>query len=97
MMSCSINCLWSKSLTWWCVFSENIEGPIVTIDTSENKFDYDKSPAHYICNDGEVISYLGRCDNQTDCFDGSDEAGCLSTEGNHLINALLSMMFLFFH
>ena len=29
----------------------------------------------------EVISLLGRCNNVTDCLDGSDELNCITTHG----------------
>ena len=40
--------------------------------------------SYYICTNLEVISMLGRCDNSTDCTDGSDELNCPELQGTYL-------------
>ena len=39
------------------------------------------APSYYTCSNLEVISLLGRCDNSTDCSDGSDEINCRTEIG----------------
>ena len=48
-----------------------------------------KAPSYYICTSLEVISMLGRCDNTTDCTDGSDEFNCPEIQGTHFPTAAL--------
>ena len=49
-----------------------------------------KSSIYFVCTNMEVISLLGRCNNVTDCLDGSDELNCIATYGmlNQYSNSL---------
>ena len=51
--------------------------------TSSNIWD---APSYFICSNLEVISLLGRCDNSTDCSDGSDENNCRTESGKYIEN-----------
>ena len=48
------------------------------ITTSPDIWD---APSYFTCSNQEVISLLGRCDNSTDCSDGSDENNCRTEIG----------------
>ena len=40
--------------------------------------------AYFLCDSGEFISLLGRCNYVTDCRDGSDEIGCEKRKGKQI-------------
>ena len=42
---------------------------------------YLEPSSYYICHNQEIISYLGRCNGDDDCFDGSDENNCSDSIG----------------
>ena len=37
----------------------------------------------FSCDDGEIISLLGRCDGLPDCKDVSDEKNCTNSTGSY--------------
>ena len=37
--------------------------------------------SYFVCRNLEVISFLGRCNGEFDCLDGSDENNCTNTTG----------------
>ena len=41
-------------------------------------------PNHFLCDSGEIISMLGRCNYITDCLDGIDELDCEERTGKVL-------------
>ena len=66
--------------------SEDNRTPITSLSDVWN------APSYYICTNLEVISMLGRCDNTTDCTDGSDELNCPELQGTDYPIPALSYM-----
>ena len=44
-----------------------------------NKYELHINLNYFLCNDGTYIQTIYVCDNNTDCFDGSDEINCFCT------------------
>ena len=52
------------------------------VEKTNNTRDMTRYPlAMFVCDNGEIISLLGRCDNNQDCDDGTDERNCPDTTG----------------
>ena len=74
------------------IFSEASDGLKDGVENESTMKEYQTSPSQFICDNEEVISFLGRCDNKTDCLDGSDEANCHTTMGKNFSQLILKGM-----
>ena len=43
--------------------------------------EYIERSSIFVCDNGEMISLLGKCNNISDCLDASDEINCPETAG----------------
>lgn len=51
-----------------------------SVDTSAS-LEYIEQSSIFVCDNGEMISLLGKCNNISECLDASDEINCPESEG----------------